>query len=186
MSLHLSHLFLDYYLSNGQVCYGVGGKEKGALLSEGIEMKSWYHFTIYGIFGSWKHLCFHFFEQFPFEYKVSWKDISLFFDPKGPIWCLIDLYGSCSAIELEETSTVAENQEEPGQSVEATAPPMTQDMYRTISTTTTTISTTNFDRQLTPPPSYENLFSNRGNTWTMSANVEFEYISTDMFYLYKW
>jgi len=110
-----------YYLSNGQVCYGVGGKEKGALMSEGI-------------------------------------------DPKGPLWCLIDLYGSCSAIELEETSTVEETQEEPGQSVEATAPPMTQDMYPTISTTTTTISTTNFDRQLTPPPSYENLFSNRGNT----------------------
>ena len=108
------------------------------------------------------------FEQFPFGYKVSWKDISLFFDPKGPLWCLIDLYGSCSAIELEETSTVEETQDEPGQSVEATAPPMTPDTYRTISTTT-------FDRQLTPPPSYENLFSYRGNTWTavlmLSLNI---------------
>jgi len=103
-----------YYLSNGQVCYGVGGKEKGTLMSEGI-------------------------------------------DPKGPLWCLIDLYGSCSAIELEETSTVEETEEEPGQSVEATAPPMTPDMYPTISKTT-------FDRQLTPPPSYENLFSYRGTT----------------------
>ena len=82
---------------------------------------------------------------------------AFFFDPKGPLWCLIDLYGSCSAIKLEETSTVEETQEDPGQSVEATAPPMTPDMYPTISTTT-------FDRQLTPPPSYENLFSYRGNT----------------------
>ena len=85
------------------------------------------------------------------------EKISAFFDPKGPLWCLIDLYGSCSAIELEETSTVEETQEEPGQSVEATAPPVTPYMYPTISTTT-------FDRQLTPPPSYENLFSYRGNT----------------------
>ena len=91
------------------------------------------------------------------DIKYLEKISALSFDPKGPLWCLIDLYGSCSAIELEETSTVEETQEEPGQSVEATAPPMTADVYPTI-------STTNFDRQLTPPPSYENLFSHRGNT----------------------
>ena len=101
------------------------------------------------------------------DIKYLEKISALSFDPKGPLWCLIDLYGSCSAIELEETSTVEETEEEPGQSVEATAPPMTPDIYPTISTTTTrttTTTTTNFDRQLTPPPSYENLFSYRGNT----------------------
>ena len=96
------------------------------------------------------------------DIKYLEKISALSFDPKGPLWCLIDLYGSCSAIELEETSTVEETQEEPGQSVEASAPPMTPDMYPTITTTTTTTST--FDRQLTPPPSYENLFSYRGTT----------------------
>ena len=95
--------------------------------------------------------------NFLLDIKYLEKISALSFDPKGPLWCLIDLYGSCSAIELEETSTVEETQEDPGQSVEATAPPMTPDMYPTISTTT-------FDRQLTPPPSYENLFSCRGTT----------------------
>ena len=73
--------------------YGVGGKEKGALMSEGIEMRSCYHFTIYSIFSS----CFHFFELFPFGYKVTWKDISLLFWPKRspmvPNWPLRLLFG---------------------------------------------------------------------------------------------
>ena len=100
---------------------------------------------------------FIFVSNFLLDIKYLEKISAFLLDPKCPLWCLIDLYGSCSAIELEETSTVEETPEEPGQSVEATAPPMTPEMYPTI-------STTNFDRQLTPPPSYENLFSYRGNT----------------------
>jgi len=112
-----------YYLSSGEVCYGVGGKEKGILMSEGI-------------------------------------------DPRVPLWCLIDLYGSCSAIELEDSPPSQEEEEEDvgrdGEGLEPSAPPLMLDTIPPDSSRPN--SSPPLTRGSTPPPSYENLYPYRGNT----------------------
>ena len=96
-------------------------------------------------------------------------------DPRGPLWCLIDLYGSCSAIELEDSPSSQEEVEEvggDGESLEPSAPPL---MLDTCPPDTSPLDTFPSDssppltRGLTPPPSYENLFSYRGNNWSSSS-----------------